>query len=236
MNRLAIDARDIRVAYGATAALRGVTLQAPWGARVALLGANGAGKSTFLRVLSGASRPDGGSLSLGEVDALHGGVYARRHIGVVAHQTFLYDELTALENLEFFATLYSVRSPRARASELLAVVGLASKADMRAQNLSRGQQQRLSLARALLHDPTILVLDEPDTGLDVAAFDMLRDLLMRQRTMVLATHNLALAARMCDRYVLLAAGRVASAGAMPAPLELEALVRARGGPEGRGAA
>lgn len=235
MSTLAIDARDIRVAYGATAALRGVTVRVPWGARVALLGANGAGKSTFLRVLSGASRPDGGSLSLGEIDALRGGVYARQQLGIVAHQTFLYDELTAFENLEFFATLYNVGSPGARANDLLAVVGLADKAGTRAQYLSRGQQQRLSLARALLHDPKMLVLDEPDTGLDVAAFDLLGDLLMSQRTLVLATHNLGLAARMCDRYVLLAAGRVAAAGTMPTLLELEALVRARSGPEGRGA-
>lgn len=236
MSTLAIDARDIRVAYGATAALRGVTVQVPRGARVALLGANGAGKSTFLRVLSGATRPEGGSLCLGGVDALRGGAWVRQHIGVVAHQTFLYDELTASENLEFFASLHNVGSPRARAVHLLTVFGLAAKADTRARGLSRGQQQRLSLARALLHDPKILVLDEPDTGLDIAAFDMLGDLLLSQRTMVLATHDLALAARMCDRYVVLAAGRVAATGPMPSPLELEVVVRTRSTGGSRGAA
>lgn len=225
MTPFAIDAHGLRVIYGATVALRGVTLQAEWGRRVALLGANGAGKSTLLRVLTGALRPDGGSLKVGDTDALANRAKARSAIGVVAHRTLLYEQLTAVENLEFFATLYDVHRPRSRALELLAMAGLAHKADTRTEFLSRGQQQRLTVARALLHDPAILMLDEPETGLDLAAFDMLAGLLAVNRTLVLATHNLALAGRLCDRYLLLAEGRPVSYGTMPAVRDLEALVR-----------
>lgn len=221
----AIDARDIRVAYGATAVLRGVTFQVPWGARVALLGANGAGKSTLLRVLTGTTRPDGGTVALAGCASNRDWARARRSIGAVAHQTFLYDELTAKENLEFFAELYDVRRASVRVAELLFMVGLKEKANTRARFLSRGQQQRLTLARALVHDPRLLVLDEPDTGLDLAASDLLSTVFAPHRTLVLATHNLELAGRLCQRYLLLSRGRLVAQGRMAGVAELRKLLR-----------
>ena len=211
----AIEARAVRVAYGATVALRGVDLAVPWGARLALLGPNGAGKSTLLRALATLTRPSGGEVRIGGCDPARdpfAAALSRRLIGVVAHQTYLYDDLTALENLRFYAALYGLRDPAGRAAELLDAVGLATKRDARARALSRGQQQRLAIARALLHDPPILLLDEPDTGLDLTAFGLLERLLLDRpggRTIVLATHNLRLAARLCDSFAILDAGRLA---------------------------
>ncbi len=204
----ALEARAVRVAFGATVALRGVSLTVPWGARLALLGPNGAGKSTLLRLLATLGRPTGGGVRVAGHDPATDALAVRRLIGVVAHQTFLYDELTAAENLRFYATLYDVPRPAHRCADLLDAVGLAGKRDVRAGGLSRGQQQRLTIARALLHDPPILLLDEPDTGLDLAAFGLLHDLLLGDRTILLTTHNLRQAARLCDRFALLNAGRL----------------------------
>jgi heme exporter protein A len=214
---LAIATRGVRVAFGATVVLRGVDLAVPWGARLALLGPNGAGKSTLLRVLATLARPDAGAVRVAGLDAVAAPVAVRRLIGVVAHQTFLYDELTALENLRFYGALYGVPDLDRRAADLLAAVGLAGKRGARAGTLSRGQQQRLTVARALLHDPPLLLLDEPDTGLDLAAFAFLEGLLLAGgRTVLLTTHNLRQAARLCDRYAILAGGRVAATGAIDA--------------------
>ncbi|HEX5505141.1 MAG TPA: heme ABC exporter ATP-binding protein CcmA [Thermomicrobiales bacterium] len=210
----ALEARDLRVAFGATVALRGVSLAVPWGARLALLGPNGAGKSTLLRVLAGLSRPTTGTVRIAGHDLAGDPFAARRLLGVVAHQTFLYDELTATENLAFYATLYDVPNAASRVRDLLDAVGLAAKRDVRARDLSRGQQQRLTIARALLHDPPILLLDEPDTGLDLAAFAVLEEVLVAGRTVLLTTHNLRQAARLCDRFALLSAGRLVHAAPM----------------------
>jgi heme exporter protein A len=203
----AIEARGIRVAFGATVALRGVDLAVPWGARLALLGPNGAGKSTLLRVLATLSRPAAGTVLIAGHDAYAEPVAVRRAIGVVAHQTYLYDELTALENLRFYGALYDVPDLDRRAETLLDAVGLATKRSQRAGTFSRGQQQRLTIARALLHDPPILLLDEPDTGLDLAASGLLETLFLGDRTLVMATHNLRHAARLCDRCAILGGGR-----------------------------
>ena len=203
----AIAAHGVRVAFGATVALRGVDLAVPWGARLALLGPNGAGKSTLLRVLTTLSRPVAGTVRIAGHDAYAESATVRRLIGVVAHQTYLYDELTALENLRFYGALYDVPDLDRRADLLLDAVGLTSKRTQRTGTFSRGQQQRLTLARALLHDPPILLLDEPDTGLDLAAFGLLEGLLLGDRTLIMATHNLRQAARLCDRCAILSGGR-----------------------------
>ncbi|CAA9570036.1 MAG: ABC transporter, ATP-binding protein [uncultured Thermomicrobiales bacterium] len=215
--KAAIVVRGVRVAFGATVVLRGVDLTVPWGARLALLGPNGAGKSTLLRAIATLSRPNAGAVLLAGVDALAAPVAARRLIGVVAHQTYLYDELTALENLRFYADLYDLPDAAGRAAALLERVGLTARRNVRASSLSRGQQQRLTLARALLHDPPLLLLDEPDTGLDLAAFGLLESLLLgEERTVVLTTHNLRQAARLCDRYAILAGGRIVREGGLQA--------------------
>ena len=134
---------------------------------------------------------------------------ARAQVGVVSHATFLYEELTALENLRLFAGLYGVPSARQRAMDLLAHVGLSHLADERVGRLSRGQQQRVTIARALLHDPPVLLLDEPDTGLDQAAFGILESVATTgERAVVLTTHNLAAGLRLGTRAAILSHGRM----------------------------
>jgi heme exporter protein A len=134
---------------------------------------------------------------------------ARAEVGVVSHATYLYDELTAAENLWLYADLYGVPAPRARAAELLSTLGLAGESQTQVGRLSRGQQQRVAIARALVHDPPMLLLDEPDTGLDARAFDILEHLLVKSnRTVVLTTHNLALGLRMATRVAVLSHGLV----------------------------
>jgi ABC-type multidrug transport system ATPase subunit len=189
----------------ASAALVDVDLTLEAGDRLLLLGPNGAGKSTFLRVFAGLMRPTNGHATiLGEPPAR-----VRHAVGVVSHATYLYDELTALENLRLYAELYGVAQPAMRAGKLLDQVGLTQVGESRVGRLSRGQQQRVTLARALLHEPSVLLLDEPDTGLDLAAFGILEDLTTRrEQTVVLTTHNLAAGLRLGTRVAVLAHGQV----------------------------
>lgn len=218
----AVAVRGVRVAFGATVVLRGIDLELSWGARLALLGPNGAGKSTLLRILATLARPTAGSVRVAGQDALAAPFAVRQLIGVVAHQTYLYDELTALENLRFYGALYDIPAPERRIADLLDRVGLTAQRNSRAGTLSRGQQQRLTLARALLHDPPILLLDEPDTGLDLAAFGLLEALLRaEERTVLLTTHNLRQAARLCDHYAILNGGRIAVGAPLDAGSDAE---------------
>lgn len=214
----ALSARALSARYpgqpASAPALLHVDLSVEPGERLLLLGPNGAGKSTFIRVFSGLMRAWHGQALIMSEPARR----ARRLVGVVSHATYLYDELTALENLLFYGELYGIANPRRRAHELLERVNLPHLADEPVGRLSRGQQQRVTLARALLHDPSVLLLDEPDTGLDVAAFGLLEELVSgRGRTMVMTTHNLASGLRLGTRVAVLAGGRVAheQAGASP---------------------
>jgi heme exporter protein A len=189
----------------AAPALLDIEIDLDAGERLLLLGPNGAGKSTFIRVFSGLMRAERGqALVLGQKART-----ARDRVGVVSHVTYLYDELTAAENLRLYAELYGVPDPRARSAVLLERVGLAHLADERVGRLSRGQQQRVAIARALLHDPPVLLLDEPDTGLDLAAFGLLEELTTEpERTVVLTTHNLASGLRLATRVGVLWRGQL----------------------------
>jgi heme exporter protein A len=188
-----------------TPALVDINLELQVGERLLLLGPNGAGKSTFIRVFAGLMRAQQGqALVLGQQTRS-----ARHLVGVVSHATYLYDELTAAENLRLYAELYGVEDARARAAELLRRVGLAQLAEELVGRLSRGQQQRVTIARALLHDPPVLLLDEPDTGVDAAAFGLLEELTTElQRTVVLTTHNLVSGLRLGTRVGVLSKGRL----------------------------
>lgn len=203
----------LKKSFGLKPVLRGVDLTINAGERMALLGANGAGKTTLLRILAGLTRPGAGQVSINGLDLIQQTREIRRKVGFVAHQPYLYDDLTALENLLFFARMYGVEQPQARAALLLQRVGLGKKARERASSLSRGQLQRLALARALLHSPQLLLLDEPDTGLDQEGRELLTTLLQEHHahggTTLFTTHDLETATQSSDQIVMLRNGRVA---------------------------
>jgi heme ABC exporter ATP-binding subunit CcmA len=174
------------------------------GDHMAVLGDNGAGKTTLLRILSTALRPTAGKLQVAGLDAFREKRRLRHHIGYVAHATGLYPALTAAENLEFFCDLQEVN--RTRVEETLDLVGLTRVAHRPSAELSRGMQQKLAIARGVLHEPRLLILDEPDASLGEDAGDLLARV-MHDRTVVLATHDHALANRLCHRTLVLRHGR-----------------------------
>jgi heme exporter protein A len=213
-----IETEGLTKTFGLLPALQRLDLQIERGECVALLGPNGGGKSTLLRLLCGLSKPSAGIIRVGGW-ALPGEAAAvRAQIGVVAHKPLLYDTLTAAENLRFFSRLYGLPAgdADARIRALLAEVGLAKRADDLVRTFSRGMLQRLSIARALLHQPDVLLFDEPHTGLDQAASAMLDAVIVRAReqgrTLVIATHEMERAAQLATRAVILMRGRVAHDG------------------------
>lgn len=204
-----------------------------------LFGPNGAGKTTLIRILANLTRPTSGQVLVGGLDIRQWTIAVRRQIGVVSHQTFLYRDLTAGENLLLYARLYDLPDARERVREVLERVSLGHRADDPVRTLSRGMQQRVSIARAVLHDPRILLLDEPYSGLDqhatLALTGVLQDLALRGRTVLLTTHDLEQGLQLCNRMAILNAGRIvydqAVGGLTPSSfrqLYLEAVEGARG--------
>ena len=212
----AVEARGLIVRFGAIEALRGIDFELAAGEAVALFGPNGAGKTTLIRVLTLALRPGEGTIRIAGLDPAGSDRAIRARIGVISHHSYLYDDLTARQNLEFFARLYGIEQAERRAGELLETFELTSRGSDAVGTLSRGLQQRVSLARALVHDPQIVFLDEPFTGLDPQAARTLSRLLERLRdegrSVLLVTHNLARGLELSDRWLLLSAGRVLDQG------------------------
>ncbi len=200
----AIVAHELTQRFGSEVALDAVDLALDQGEHLAVLGDNGAGKTTLLRILATATRPTSGRLEIFGLDAIRERNALRARIGFVAHAPGLYPALSAVENLEFFCALHDV--DRKRVPEALALVGLTDVARRSAGRLSRGEQQRLAIGRAVLHGPRLLILDEPDASLDSGGPDLLANV-MRDRTVVLATHDHALANRLCQRTIVLRNGR-----------------------------
>ena len=205
----AIVADGISHWFGSEPALDAVDLVVERGDHVAVLGENGAGKTTLLRIVATALRPSAGRLEIMGLDALRERRRLRGRMAYVSHASGIYPALTAEENLAFFCDLRG--ADRARVQEALDLAGLTHVARKRASELSRGMQQRLAIARSVLHDPLLLILDEPDAGLDAAGADLLATV-MRGRTVVLATHDQALATRLCQRTLVLRKGRVLGPG------------------------
>jgi heme ABC exporter ATP-binding subunit CcmA len=209
----AVEAQGLSHSFDRARALRGVSLRLGAGERLAVFGPNGAGKTTLLRILATLVRPSGGELRLFGVEPWAVLSSVRRRIGVVAHRTYLDDHLTAAENLRFYARLYDVAEAERRTGEMLELVGLSRRRDDRVRTLSRGMQQRLALARALVHDPDLLLLDEPDTGLDASGVELLGLAIGRPgRTVILTSHNPERAARLAPRALLLVDGRAVADG------------------------
>lgn len=207
---LTVEKLDKR--FGARWALRDITFSVAAGEIVALVGPNGAGKTTLLRILGTLTRPNAGRVFVNQVSALEHAPVIRAAIGFVGHQTFLYDDLTAGENLDFYARLYDLPERAQRVRAAAARVGIENRLNDVTRTLSRGWQQRLTLARMLLHAPAVLLLDEPYTGLDQVAADLLDQVMLdakRQGGAVLfSTHDLARGLALCDRAIILKAGRI----------------------------
>jgi len=207
----AVDVRDVKRRFGAAPVLRGVDLVVGRGECVAMFGPNGAGKSTLLRTLAGLLRADSGTVRLfGHALPADGAL--RRRVGYLGHDAFLYRDLDARENLDYYGRLYGVKD-RARAEKLLADVGLSHTGERRVAGFSRGMQQRLGLARALLHEPELLLLDEPLTGLDPEGASLLtgilRGLAAGGVTVMMATHDIDRALESATRAIIVGRGRVA---------------------------
>lgn len=209
MNAVAV--RSLGKSYGRTAVLRGLDLDVPAGRSLVMLGANGAGKTTFLRILGTLTRPDTGTVVVNGYDAA-ASEEVRRTTGVVTHSPMLYGDLSLRENLLFFASMFRVPDGPGRAVEVAGIMEIAHRLDDRVRNLSHGLQKRASLARALLHRPRLLVLDEPESGLDQAAIALLEGLLDRHHraggASIVATHSIERAPRLGSRVVILAGGMI----------------------------
>ena len=202
----------LKKSYGLKPILRAIDLSVQQGERVAILGSNGTGKTTLLRILAGLTKPSAGRIVVEGFDITHDAQAVRQRVGFVAHQPYLYEELTALENLLFFGRMYNVEHAQERAMMLLQRVGLEKRIRERINTFSRGQVQRLAWARALLHTPHMLLLDEPDTGLDQEGQTLIDALLQehmgRNGTTLFTTHQLERALILGTQVVLLNKGRI----------------------------
>lgn len=199
--------------YNLTPVLRGAYLHLREGEFVTLVGPNGAGKSTLLRIVATLLKPTKGEVKVGGWPLPHYAHRVRRHIGLVSHQSLLYGDLSAAENLAFFARLYGLDNQNERVTNALRQVGLVARQRDPVRTFSRGMVQRLTIARATLHQPDVLLLDEPYTGLDQEAARLLDDLLRREsengRTILMITHDLVHGLNLGDRIVILNQGRIA---------------------------
>jgi len=206
-----VEARGLHVSLGDTAVLRGVSLALAAGASLALVGPNGAGKSTLLRTLAGLIRPARGEVVVAGQRLTPGNLAARRLIGLLGHQAMLYPELSARENLRFYGHLYGLESLEERIEHGLRRLDLIRYADLAVGAMSRGMVQRLALTRAMLHEPPLLLLDEPDAGLDARAHDALT-LTVAERsadqTIVMATHDLGRVLELTETVSFLRSGRI----------------------------
>lgn len=207
-----IAVRSLVKRFGSKTVLRGVDFFVGQGEFVALLGPNGAGKTTLLRILASLSRQTLGEVHIAGYALPQQSAAVRRRLGVVSHLPLLYGDLSAEENLRFYGRMYGVPALDARMAEVLELVGLAARRRELVRTFSRGMQQRLAIGRAILHDPEVLLLDEPHTGLDQDACIMLDEVLRqvagRGRTVVMTSHDLARAQDLASRFDVLARGRI----------------------------
>lgn len=209
-----ISVRKLIKRFGTKTVLRGVDFDVRAGEFVALLGPNGSGKTTFLRVLASLSRPTFGDVTVAGYKLPAQAAAVRARLGVVSHLPLLYGDLSAEENLQFFSRLYGITNPQLRITEVLELVGLDTRRKDLVRTFSRGMTQRLTIGRAILHDPQVILFDEPYTGLDQDASEMLDDVLRsvakQGRTVVMTSHDLARAEDLATRFDVLSRGVIAA--------------------------
>lgn len=211
-----IQVRSLVKRFGPKTILRGLDFEVEAGDFVALLGPNGAGKTTLLRILSSLSRPASGLVRIAGYPLPARAAQVRGRLGVLSHQPLLYGDLTAEENLHFFGRMYDLPDLDGRTAEVLDLVGLSSRAGDLVRTFSRGMQQRLAIGRSVLHQPQVLLFDEPHTGLDQDACQML-DAIMKEiarqgKTIVMTSHDLSRAADLASRFDILSKGRIVATG------------------------
>ena len=209
-----IEVKKLVKRFGLKTVLRGLDFQVQPGEFVALLGPNGAGKTTFLRILASLSRPSMGIVDIAGYSLPRQAAAVRARLGVVSHMPLLYDDLTGEENLTFYARMYGIENASARITEVLEMVGLEARRRDLVRTFSRGMQQRLAIGRAVLHDPDVMLFDEPYTGLDQDASSMLDGVLRtvagQGRTVVMTSHDLARAEDLATRFDILSRGVIAA--------------------------
>jgi len=207
-----IRALGLRKSYGNFEALRGIDLDIGKGEFFTLFGPNGAGKTTFIKLLATLTKPSSGSLAVSGFDVKKESDKVRKITGVISHDPFLYENLSAFENIKFFGTLYEVDNLDGRTEEVIRELGLGKRMHDIVRNFSRGMKQRLAVARAIVHDPSILLLDEPYTGLDQHGAhvlgDMLKELKSDNRTILMTTHNIDEGLGLSDRVGIITGGRL----------------------------
>ena len=212
----AVRVRGVAKSFGRTPVLRGVDLDVPWGQTLCLVGANGSGKTTLLKILATLSKPDSGQVLIGGLSADRNGPLIRKRIGVVTHDPLLYDDLTGRENLRFVCRMFGLDRASERVKQVSEMVGMTARLDQRIGAMSHGMKKRFSIARAILHDPSILLMDEPESGLDQEAVALLDTVISERshprRTVIMTTHNLDRAFQLGDTLAVLSNGRVSYAG------------------------
>ncbi len=209
-----IKVRKLVKRFGLKTILKGMDFTVESGEFVALIGPNGAGKTTFLRILASLARPSLGTVSVAGYELPKEAAEVRRRLGVVSHLPLLYVDLTAAENLKFYGKMYNIPDIDARITEVLEMIGLTKRRDDLVRTYSRGMQQRLAIGRAVIHDPDVMLFDEPYTGLDQDASTMLDDVLRtvaaRGRTVVMTSHDLARTEDLATRFDVLSRGKIAA--------------------------
>ena len=209
-----IEVKKLVKRFGLKTVLRGLDFEVQPGEFVALLGPNGAGKTTFLRILASLSRPSMGNVNIAGYNLPKQAAAVRARLGVVSHMPLLYEDLTAEENLRFYSRMYGIENASERITEVLEMVGLEPRRHDLVRTFSRGMQQRLAIGRAVLHDPDVMLFDEPYTGLDQDASSMLDGVLQtvagQGRTVVMTSHDLARAEDLATRFDILSRGAIAA--------------------------
>jgi heme exporter protein A len=210
MTEQAARLQSVTKSYDEAPILRDLNLSVNVGERLVLFGANGSGKTTLVKMLATLIKPTSGFIEIDGMELPKHGVRVRQNIGVLTHQYLLYDDLTGYENLRFFGKMFRVDHLTERIMYLAEMIGISDKLHVRTRTLSHGMQKRFSLARALIHSPSILIMDEPETGLDQEAIEILVNIVKSVKSsLIMTTHNVEFGFRLADRVGIISGGSIA---------------------------